>query len=375
MVWDSIVGQEEAILQLRKAIRNKELSHAYLFIGSGGTGKQLAAKAFAAAVNCSDQGCAKCPNCHKILNNLHPDVVFFEPDGNFFTIEQVRELRHEIGLKPFEAQTKVYILDEVDKMTREAANALLKTLEEPPPHIIFILLTSNPDGLLPTVISRCQIVRFRPISRTALANHLVEKCRLEQEDAELFARLSGGFLSKATELATSDSKHGWRKSILTIIEGISLSDNLDLTDAAEEIVTEVKKSLDKLKKEQKKEIEGAQEIALNPAHAKRIKNVLSKKHKRRLGREERKGYDEALSVFSSWYRDLTVLRETNNQELLVNIDCLDILEKQSMQISSADCQKAVAVVEETKRCFRMNVNPQLAIETMLFELKNLNQAS
>jgi len=374
LIWDSIVGQEEAITQLREAIRNKELSHAYLFFGSGGTGKQLAAKAFAAAVNCPDQGCAKCLNCHKILNGLHPDVVFFEPEGNFFTIEQVRELQHEVGLKPFETQTKVYVLDEVDKMTREAANSLLKTLEEPPPHTIFILLTSNPDGLLSTVISRCQTVRFKPISKTTLANHLVEQCRLEEEDAELFARLSGGLLSKAIELATSDSKHDWRKSILTIIEGMSLSDSLDLADAAEGIVTEVKKSLDKLKKEQKKEIEGAQEIALNPAHTKKIKSVLNKKHKRRLGREERRGYDEALFVFSSWYRDLTVLRETNNPDLLVNVDCLDILKQQSMQISSANCQKAVAVIEETKRCFRMNVNPQLAMETMLFELKSLNQA-
>jgi DNA polymerase-3 subunit delta' len=372
-MWDLIACQKEVIDQLKMAIKNNELSHAYLFLGSEGVGKQATAKVFASVVNCPKGGCGECPICLKIQHDLHPDVVFVEPEGNFFTIEQVRELQHEVDLKPFEAQMKVYILDDVDKMTAEAANALLKTLEEPPLNVLFILLTPNLDGILPTVVSRCQIVRFKPISVSSLISFLVSKYKVKEVDAELFARLSGGILTKAIRFAESELEHRRRKLILQIIEGVPLSDGIELAEVAEKIIEEVKKPLEELKTEQKKEFEEAKEIAVCSAHASRIKNVLSKKHKRRLNREESQGYNEVLSIFSSWYRDLMVLKETSNKKLLTNIDCVDLLEKQSEQISSSQAWGAIEIIKETKWRLKLNVNPQLAFEAMLFELKSLTQ--
>jgi len=373
MSRDLISCQEEVIEQLKRAVKNNELSHAYLFVGSEGMGKQATAKVFAGIMNCLKGGCGDCPVCLKIQHDSHPDVFCIEPEGNFFTLEQVRELQHDVRLKPFEAQTKVYILDDVDKMTAEAANSLLKTLEEPPPDVLFVLLTANLDGIIPTVVSRCQVVRFKPVSSSGLKSLLMSKHKVDESDAELFTRLSGGNLSKAIRLATKEPGLKRRKLVLEIIEGIPFSDGIEITGAAEKIIEEVKKPLDELKKEQKAELEEAKEIAVSSVHATRIKNILSKKHKRRLNREERQGYNEMLAIFSSWYRDLVALRETSNKKLLINIDRSDLLEQQSGQISSSAAWSAFEIIQETTDQLKFNVNPQLAFEAMLFELKTLSK--
>lgn len=372
MIWDLVAGQEEVVSQLKKAISNREMSHAYLFIGSKGVGKQLAAKVIASVVNCPEGGCGICTVCHKIQNDLHPDVMLIEPEGNSFIIDQVRELQREINLKSFEAKTKFYILDEVDKMTAAAANALLKTLEEPPPHVVFVLLTSNLDSLLPTIVSRCQVTRFKPISTSNLVGLLVSRYQVDEVEAELFARLSGGVLAKALRYAESDRRLVLRKHVLNVVENISKWDGADLTDAAEQIVSEIKKPLEDLKKGQAEELEEAKELAIDSTHATRLKNWLSRKHKRKLNREEKESYQEMLTFFYSWYRDLMVLKETSNPRLLINLDCQDLLEGYTGRISSLEAQMAIGTIQKTEECLRYNINPQLALETMLLELKNLS---
>ncbi len=371
-MWDLIMGQEETVSQLKKAVDTAEISHAYLFCGPLGVGKRLTAKVFASAVNCLQGGCGVCPICHRIQNDLHPDVVYVEPEGNFFTIGQVRELQKEANLKSFEAPRKFYILDDVDKMKAEAANALLKTLEEPPAQVVFILLTSNLDNLLPTVVSRCRINRFKSVSSSHLIDLLISKYQIPEVDAKFYTRLSGGVLTKALQFADSETKLVQRKMVLGIVEKIPRWDSFDLANAAEQMVAETKKSLEDLKKEQKNEQEEAKEYAMNSAHANRLKNLLGRKHKRRLNREERRSYREMLAIISSWYRDLMVLKETANPELLVNTDRFDLLKRYSEQFSTARIQEAIQIVQRTEERFGLNVNPQLALETMLFELKSLN---
>jgi DNA polymerase-3 subunit delta' len=211
MIWQQISGQPEAVSRLRKFIETGALSHAYLFHGPPGVGKLTCAHLFAAAINCEKGGCGECPTCLKILNDTHPDVAIIEPQGNYLFIDQIRQISRGVFLKPFEAGKKVYILRDVDRMTPEAANAFLKGLEEPPPQVIFVLVTSNLDGVIPTLVSRCQVVFFRHVTGEAL--------RLAS-DAESLER---------------------RKRFLKLFWRVPRKDSLDLFRLKEDILAEVDK--------------------------------------------------------------------------------------------------------------------------------------
>ncbi|MBI5788339.1 MAG: DNA polymerase III subunit delta' [Candidatus Schekmanbacteria bacterium] len=160
MGWNQIKGQNRVVKILCRALAQKRLPHAYLFYGIEGVGKKLTALHLAKVVNCrqqTEEPCGICPACHKVDKAIHPDVILIQPEeGESIKIEQIRRLQEEIAYKPFEGYFKVWIIDQADKMTQQAANCLLKTLEEPPASSLIILLAVQEESLLPTIISRCQ---------------------------------------------------------------------------------------------------------------------------------------------------------------------------------------------------------------------------
>ena len=198
MKFSELIGQEHAGKLLKQSIASGRLAHAYLFAGPDGVGKRTCAQIFARALNCLEGGeepCDKCPACTK---EFHPDIRVLEPEGNSLRIEQIREMQNSVVYKPYEGKWKVYILEDADKLTEAAANSLLKTLEEPPPVTIFILLTAKPEHILPTIRSRCQQVNFRAIGQEKILSFLAERYpEVDAEKRELAAALAEGSLGKA----------------------------------------------------------------------------------------------------------------------------------------------------------------------------------
>ena len=208
--FENLKGQNSAVSYLKASLKNNRISHAYIFSGPDGVGKHLAAVSFAKALNCpspvSGSGCDKCSSCRKIDSLSHPDIFILKPEeeGSSIKIEGVRAIIKDAYLKPFEAHKKVYIIEGAEYMKHEAANALLKTLEEPPADSIIILLTENTKKLFHTIVSRCQVIKFFPLKLKEAEEILTKEHSLSQADAHTLAHLSGGRLGEALKFKEDD---------------------------------------------------------------------------------------------------------------------------------------------------------------------------
>lgn len=196
VTWTEVVGQEHVRDVLMSALEKGRIGHAYLFSGPRGVGKTTTARLIAMTVNCEHEfkPCGECQSCRLIKSGAHPDVVEIDAASNN-SVDDVRDLREKVGLASMRGGKKVYILDEAHMMSRGAFNALLKTLEEPPEHVIFILATTEPEKILPTILSRCQHYRFRRLSEQEIAGKLQKLCEQEQASYEMDALLLMGRLA------------------------------------------------------------------------------------------------------------------------------------------------------------------------------------
>lgn len=202
-MW-SVIGHEWAVALLRHSLAEGRVGHAYLITGSPQIGKTTLARTFAQALNCThtevaDRPCGACRACRLVSDGNHPDVQIIRPEGLYLKIGQIRAMQHQVALSPMEGRWKVYILREMERATTEAANALLKTLEEPPSHAVLLLTASEVEALLPTIVSRCQPITLRPLNRQAVETALADRWQVPPEQALLLARLSGGRLGWAVE--------------------------------------------------------------------------------------------------------------------------------------------------------------------------------
>lgn len=371
LLWSGIIGQNDAIDKILQSLRSEEGSHAWLFVGPRGVGKWTTAKVMAAALNCQEDGCGRCASCGKVVREIHPDIFLIEPEGNFILIEQVGQLIQSVSLKTYEGKTKVIIIDEADRFTPEAANALLKTLEEPPADVVFVLVSSNLEAVLPTIISRCRQVQFRPIPAGEMISFLADRYKLGYDEAALATKLSGGILGAAISFATSPSKKGRRKTILNIAQDTDRADLARLSFIAEELIREIKKPLDELKAAHKKEIaELKEQYDAKDVPVRTIKRI-EQRQKRELGKEEHQGFEDVLTILTSWFRDIILLKETGREDLLTNQDQILAVKEHVDLFSSEDMNRCLQIIEETRQHSRFNVNMQLAFEDMLFGIHDV----
>ena len=217
MAWSRILGHDGVVARFRETLERGRMSHAYLFVGPDGVGKELFARELAKAEQCARGGaeaCDACAACHKVEHGNHPDVAFIRRgDGSGkrerraqILIDQVRdEIQAPIGFKALEGRHKVFVVAEAERMTEEAENALLKTLEEPPPHSLLLLLASRREPMVGTVISRCQVVRFRPLATEHVERILVERHAMDPAEARVLARLCEGSPGRALRCQSDGS--------------------------------------------------------------------------------------------------------------------------------------------------------------------------
>ena len=241
MNFTTIEGHERPITILKRALAGKTLAQAYLFSGEAGVGKKMTALALAAAVNCMNSGieggCGACPSCSRVAALTHPDVHVVMPEredarllstwsskevaraSDEIKIDQIRQAQDRISLKPFEGSKNILIIDGAETLNVAAQNAFLKTLEEPPGTALIILVTSMPQSLLPTIRSRCQEIRFQPLPRSTLAQALVKKRGLPEEDAWFLAALSQGSMGRALEMDVEWEKAA-REELVSLWDGL-----------------------------------------------------------------------------------------------------------------------------------------------------------
>lgn len=214
MSFRDIKGQDRAVSFLKSTVESGRTAHAYIFFGPAGVGKRFAAIKFAMAIQCRgrERPCGECVPCRKIEKNNHPDVYILGLNGlkkrddekGYVGIDEIREAIRSIGLKPYESEKKVYIIDGAEHMTEEASNALLKTLEEPPSDSVLILIASGLDRLLPTIVSRAQHLKFMPLGAGYITDILTRFHKVEGSRARILSRISCGSVGKALEYNRED---------------------------------------------------------------------------------------------------------------------------------------------------------------------------
>ena len=233
-MFEEIIGNQRVKEELTKIIEEKKVLHSYMFVGVEGIGKQMIAKKFAQMILCTNEGrkgCNTCKSCIEFTSNNNPDFLYIEPDGNNIKIEQIRYLQRKIQEKPIISNRKVYIINDADKMTTEAQNCLLKTLEEPPEYSTIILIGTNQNLFLNTIKSRCMIISFKPIETELIKKYLEEKYEMFNISSNMLETFQGS-IGKAIIL--KDKKEQYEK-IEMMIKNLDKKDIVDILNLGEEI--------------------------------------------------------------------------------------------------------------------------------------------
>jgi len=365
-VFDELVGQDRVAAFLRSAVEGGHVSHAYLFVGPPGSGKATAAKSLACAILCDDNGCGTCGECYRVRRGGHPDVHLIAPEGAAgYLVEQVRDIIRDVSLSPVDGTHKIYILQSADLFNDTSANALLKTLEEPPDDVVMILMSHSFDAVLPTIASRCQVVRFRRIPPSESAAILVAKTGADPEEAAAALAAAGGVVVRARDFLASPARREARAAILRVLKDLGFADDLDVLTAAKELLSAVKAPLEEVKAAQSAEVDQRADFLGRGAS-----KALEERHKRELTAREREGVGEVLNVAESWLRDCLVISQ-GVDDLVVNTDAKDAMSGIGAVITPAAAVTALNAVNDARRRISYNVSPQLAIEAMLFDIREV----
>ena len=352
---------------LIRAVMQGRTSHAYLFLGAPGSGKLDAAWALAQALLCDDSGCGACDSCVRVARHTHPDVHVYAPESAMgYLIAQTRDLLEDVALAPIRAKRKVYIIDRAEQLRANSANALLKTLEEPPAGVTFVLLGTSADTILPTIVSRCQCVPFRMLS-TDEAVHAVELATGVPADRCRMAVSVAGSPARATEFLKSAERQEARRAMLRAVDALARADEADILASAKDLMNVIHAPLAEVKSTQQAVLEQNADYLSRGAM-----KQLEDRNKRELSARERSGIMEALASVRSLLRDVLLACE-GAHDGIVNGDAEDIVNRLAASAATTGTTRALDAVASAEARIARNVTPQLAIEVMLFDIRKALQ--
>ena len=352
---------------LARAVASGRASHAYLFLGSPGSGKLDAAWALAQALLCAEEAipgaCAACDDCVRVARRTHPDVHYYAPESaTGYLIAQTRDLLEDVALSPIRAKRKVYIIDRAEQLRANTANALLKTLEEPPESVTFILLGTSSDVMLPTIVSRCQCVPFRPLSTDESTTAVARATGLPPARCRMAVAVAGS-PARAVEFLKSADRQAARRAMVRAVDALAHADEADILASAKELMGAIHAPLAEVKSTQQAVLEQNQDYLSRGA----LKQ-LEDRNKRELNARERSGIMEALASVRSLLRDV-LIRLEDAQDAPVNDDVRDVVERIASDTTTTGVTLALDAVSLAETRIARNVTPQLAIEVMLFNIR------
>jgi DNA polymerase-3 subunit delta' len=379
-VYSSLIDQSEVVAILKEAVqsaRNKEdltqgMTNTWLFTGPPGSGRSNAAIAFAAALVCKDSGCSKCNDCMSTIIGTHADVELIETEGLSIKIDEIRELITRASWAPSVASYRVVVMEDADRLTESAANALLKVIEEPGLRTIWLLCAPTLTDVLPTIRSRCRHLSLRTPSTKAVANLLIERESIDPKTAEFAARAAGGHIGRARRLATDENAKQNRTRILKL--PLMIKDVASAYKAAQFLVDAAK--ADALKDSEKKDEDeisklkeawGATGSKMVSGGAKVVKE-LEKEQKSRATRMVRDYLDRALLDLSTLYRDILLI-QSNSADSLINQDLIEEIKQLAQATRPEQTLAKIESILKTRRNLAHNAAPLLLIEALMCELR------
>ena len=326
--FKDIIGQESIKKHLQTAIKTGNLSHAYIINGEYGSGRQTIASALAKTIQCQSKtddtdACGVCTSCKQAESHNHPDIKYITHDKTSISVNDIREqLNNDISIKPYSSEYKIYIIPDANKMTEQAQNALLKTIEEPPVYAIIILLTENWDSLLPTIRSRCVTLTMNPIEKDKICTYLENKFQLEPEQAQIAANYCQGNIGKAIRFASSSDFIEMKNQVLKLLKNLDSMDIASIIDTIKEFST----------------------------------------HKNDI--------NDYLDLMLLWYRDVLMFKVTKDANLLLYSDEYSAISEQATKRDYENIENIIAAIDKAKVRLKANVNFDVTIELMILAMKD-----
>ena len=324
--FKDVVGHKDIINYIRNAVSEDKVSHAYILNGERGSGKKMLANLFASTLQCEKGGpdpCNECHSCKQAESGNHPDIIHVTHEKpNTISGEDVRtQVNNDIMIKPYQGPYKIYIISEADLMTPQAQNALLKTIEEPPEYAVIFLLTENAQMLLPTITSRCVMLKLRNIKDTLIKKYLMETVKVPDYKADMCTAFAQGNMGRAIMLANSEHFNEIREEAVQLLKYI---DEMDLN----EVVKAIKRI-------------SAYKLEIN----------------------------DYLDIIMIWYRDVLIYKATQDVTKVVFKDQLSCIKARARKSSYEGIEKILESLEKAKSRLKANVNFDLVMELLLLTIK------
>jgi DNA polymerase-3 subunit delta' len=379
-VFDDLVGQEHIIEILKGAVAAsragsdaQEMTHAWVFTGPPGSGRSVAAVAFAQALICPNQGCGTCNECQSAATGGHPDVEVIRTEGLSIKVEEIRELLTRVAWAPSMGGWRVVVMEDADRLTESAANSLLKAIEEPGTRTVWLLCAPTLHDVLPTIRSRCRHLQLRTPSIDAVTQVLIKRDNISPTMADFAARVSQGHIGRAKYLATNESVRSNRKVIMQLpLQLGSLAAAFQAAQTLVDIATEAASASSEIRDE--KEIEKLQEAygkgatgrGLATGAAKAAKE-LEKEQKSRATRMVRDSIDGALLDLATFYRDV-MMAQAGVTESMINSDMRSEIESYATSFPAHTAAQKMTAIMEAREHLAMNAAPLVTCEALMCEL-------